>query len=294
MKPFIFAAGATQEATSKFVFTVRDTVRTYLDLINIKRENRELKAKLDQMAALQLKTEELQLENQRLSQILEFKTREPLELVAARVIGYDLSAQYATFRIDRGTKDGIAIGQAVITPQGVAGTILTVESERAQVLVVTDRYSVIDAIVQRSRARGVVEGKSQTTAQLKYLQRTDDVQVGDLVVTSGLDPSLPAGFPIGRVILHQKKPHGITQLVELEPMIDASQLEEVLIVRKVQQPSKTETKVGGLSESAAGAAKSAHLEVHPTLSGQSTCVLEFDLASNGSWDSGMNSRRALL
>lgn len=237
MKPFIYAAGAAQQSTAKVVFLIRDTTRTYLNLIDTKKINRELKAKITDFEAQLAQYQELRLENERLSKILDFKSREPLQLIAARVIGYDLSSQYATFRIDRGLDHGILPGQAVVTPAGVAGTVLTAEPKRSQVLVVTDRYSVIDAIVQRSRARGIVEGKTQTTAQLKYLQRTDDVQPGDLVVTSGLDASLPQGFPIARVISVEKKPHGITQTVELEPMLDASQLEEVLIVLKVNQPS---------------------------------------------------------
>jgi rod shape-determining protein MreC len=244
MRPFIFAAGATQQAASQVVFTIRNTVRTYINLIGTKRENRELKEKLAQMETQMAQFEEVRNENARLNKILDFKSKEGLLLVAARVIGYDLSSQYATFKINRGTDDGVAVGQAVVTPEGVAGTILSVEKSRSQVLVLTDRYSVIDAIVQRSRARGIVEGRTQTTAQLKYLQRTDDVQTGDLVVTSGLDPSLPPGFPIAKVVAVEKKPHGITQIVELEPMLDASQLEEVLVVIKVLGASDADKKVG--------------------------------------------------
>lgn len=246
MQPFVYAAGATQQATSQIVFVIRDTVRTYINLIGTKKENRELKEKLVQMETQLAVLEEIRVENQRLAKILDFKSKEGLELIAARVIGYDLSSQYATFRINRGSDVGIQIGQAVVTPEGVAGTILTVEPKRSQVLVLTDRYSVIDAIVQRSRARGIVEGRTQTTAQLKYLQRTDDVQEGDLVVTSGLDPSLPPGFPIARVIGVEKKPHGITQIVELEPMLDASQLEEVLVVIKVLGANESEKNVAAL------------------------------------------------
>ena len=241
MKPVTMASGYVQLGYSKIVFAVKDTTREYLNLINVKKENRLLKAHQSELEAQLLSLGELKIENARLGTLLDFKGREPLELTAAQVIGFDLSAQYSTVRINRGSLDGLTQGLAVITPKGVVGSILSTEPHISQVLVLTDRYSVIDAIAQRSRARGVVEGRSQKTAQLKYLQRTDDVQVGDAVVTSGLDSVLPAGFPIGKIVSVEKKSFGITQTVTLEPAVDPSQLEEVLVVKKVLTESHART-----------------------------------------------------
>ena len=233
LKPVLAVGSMAQSTYSRLVFIVRDTTQEYLNLVNIKKNNRLLHEKLQELEAQMASFKELQLENKRLNGLLEFKDREPLDLVGARVIGFDLFAQYSTIRINRGVDHGVAVGQGVITPQGVVGSILTVDASSAQVLVLTDRYSVVDAIVQRSRARGIIEGKTQTRAQLKYLQRTDDVETGDLVVTSGLDSSLPAGFPVGKITSIDKKPFGITQYVEVEPMIEPIQLEEVFVIRRV-------------------------------------------------------------
>lgn len=240
LRPVTLVVEYVQLGYSKLVFVVRDTTKEYVNLIDIKKNNRLLHEKVQELETQLAIHNELRAENERLTALLDFKSREPMDLRAARVIGFDLNGQYATVRIDHGSKNGILPGQAVITPKGVVGSILSSEASIAHVLVLTDRYSVVDAMVQRSRARGIVEGKTQTTAQLKYLQRTDDVQSGDLVVTSGLDSTLPQGFPIGKIIAVEKKPFGITQLVELEPMIDASQLEEVFVVLKVhnQEPTK--------------------------------------------------------
>lgn len=239
-KPFTFSAEVIQLGYSKLVFVVKDTTNEYLNLIDIKKENRELKQKLSEIQTQLSVLDEVKNENSRLSNLLEFREREPMSLIAAKVISFDLFSQYATVRINRGTKHGIEVGQAVVTPQGVVGTILSTDSLLSHVLVVTDRYSVVDAIVQRSRARGIVEGKTQTSAQLKYLQRTDDVQVGDIVVTSGLDPVLPQGIPIGKIATVDKKPYGVTQMVEVDPMINASQLEEVFVVTKVNKTNIVE------------------------------------------------------
>ena len=193
LAPILVVSGSVQSGYSKLVFVIRDTATEYLNLINIKKDNRQLKDRLAQYESQLTVLEELRAENMRLSDLLSFKAREPMDLKAGKVIAFDLFSQYATIRINIGTGEGVLPGQAVVTPKGVVGTVLTAQEHASQVLVLTDRYSVIDAMVQRSRARGIVEGRTSTTSQLKYLQRTDDVQVGDIVVTSGLDVILPQG-----------------------------------------------------------------------------------------------------
>jgi rod shape-determining protein MreC len=236
LKPFTMLAGYTEMGYSTFSSGVRNTVSLYLDLINIKKENNRLRHEVSQLHTRLSHIEELKLENERLNGLLGFKTPSAMELVAARVISHDLfEGDHSTIRINRGQADGVAIGQAVMTPEGVVGSILDAQRHFSKVLVLTDRYAVVDARVQRTRARGIVEGKSleNCTLQLKYLERGDDVKAGDLVVTSGLDEIFPKGFPIGEVIKVEKKPYGITQNVEVEPIIDPFRLEEVFVVTKV-------------------------------------------------------------
>ncbi len=119
---------------------------------------------------------------------------------------------------------------AAVTTGGVIGYTFRVENESSQILLLTDRYAVIDAIVQRSRASGLVEGVSRTACKLKYLKRSDDVKVGDLVVTSGLFNIFPKGFPIGTVTSIDKSRYGMTQEVEIKPQIEPLNLEELFIV----------------------------------------------------------------
>lgn len=99
----------------------------------------------------------------------------------------------------------------------------------------SDRYGIIDAIVQRSRARGIVEGRGPDSCKLRYLNRSDDVQVGDLVVTSGLDNIFPKGFPVGVVTGVSKSRYGMTQDIDLKPAINPSILEEMFIVIKLYE-----------------------------------------------------------
>jgi rod shape-determining protein MreC len=237
MRPVHFVAGSVEEGYSSFSNTVRGTTAQYLDLISIKRENEGLKAEKSELTAKLARFDELMLENQRLAKLLDFKSHMPSHILPARVIGQDLfSSQYRTIRIDRGIENGVSKGMAVITPDGVVGYVFAVDSNTAQVLVVTDRYAVVDAVVQRTRARGIIEGKTETTATLKYLHRSDDVQSGDLIVTSGLDNIFPQGFPIGHVTQVERKSYDITQKVEIEPIVRLARLEEVFVMMKTVNP----------------------------------------------------------
>ncbi|MCB0384688.1 MAG: rod shape-determining protein MreC, partial [Bdellovibrionales bacterium] len=152
-----------------------------------------------------------------------------------------------------------------ITTGGVVGYVFRVEAFTAQILLLVDRYAVIDAIVQRSRARGIVEGRSSEGCRLRYLNRSDDVQIGDLVVTSGLDNIFPKGFPIGLVTSVAKSRYGMTQEVEIKPAINASILEEVFVVTNAQNedftPQPGDEPTNGSAEKDNAAEKSSADEV---------------------------------
>lgn len=236
-KPFTFSAGLIQRGYSSFSSGVRGTTAMYIDLINIKVQNRDLQRENAELRAQLGSMTELKMENERLSQLLGFKQTANLELLAARVIGRDLMADHNTISIDRGSDHGLHKNMATITTGGVVGYIFRVEPTTAQILLLTDRYAVTDSIVQRSRVRGLVEGHGRDQVRL-HLRRSDDVQVGDLIVTSGLN-IFPKGFPIGTVTSIDKSRYGVTQEVEIKPVVDSRNLEEVFIVLNMQpEPMK--------------------------------------------------------
>ncbi|MCB0394535.1 MAG: rod shape-determining protein MreC [Bdellovibrionales bacterium] len=228
--PFVTGAGIVQEAYSSFSNGVRGTVSLYVNLVDVKKENRVLKTELGELKARLADLEEIKIENDRLQKLLDFKKDSEMSLLTARVIGYDLMfGQFSTIRISKGDSDGVSVGRAVVTPSGVVGTVHAVSGHFSDVMVLTNRFSAIDSVVQRSRARGVTIGNRSTT-QLRYLQRSDDVQKGDLVVTSGLDNIFPKGYPIGRVTNVEKKSYGITQRVEVRPVVNPYHIEEIYVV----------------------------------------------------------------
>tara|TARA_B100000749_G_C18450098_1_gene475981 strand:- start:8290 stop:9225 length:936 start_codon:yes stop_codon:yes gene_type:complete len=245
LRPFTFTVGLIQNAYSSFSSGVRGTTSLYLNLVDIKRDNRSLMRKNAELRAQLGTMTELKLENERLNQLLEFKTQTKMQLLAGRVVGQDLIPEHSTITINRGTYHGVEQGMAVLTVSGAVGYILQAEMLNSQVILITDRFSAVDALVQRTRARGIVSGISSEACKFNYLKRGDDVAIGDQVVTSGLDNIFPKGFPVGEVIKVEQSEYGVTKDVELRPAVNPNNLEEIFIVLNAAQedflPSEEES-----------------------------------------------------
>ena len=229
-RPFSFLASITQSGFFTFSDGVRANTALYLDLINIKKENQNLRQINQELLSRLEAHNELQKENDRLNQLLDFKSKTKMELVGARVMSKDLVSDHNTIQINKGSHHGLKAGQAVITVGGVVGYIFKPEAFSSQVLLITDRYSVIDGIISRSRSRGIVEGKNSATCTLRYVEKSEDVQPGDVVVTSGLDNIFPKGFPVAKVESVENKTYSVSLKVELKPMVDPDKVEEVFVV----------------------------------------------------------------
>ncbi|HEY8269422.1 MAG TPA: rod shape-determining protein MreC [Pseudobdellovibrionaceae bacterium] len=229
-RPFSLIASLAEEAFYGFSAGVRGTTAMYLDLINIKKSNLELTSKNNELLTRMSEVVEMKNENDRLRALLDFRQSTKLELLSAQVIALDLFADHQTVTINKGTKHGLKAGQAVITVQGVLGYIYRPEALTSNVMLITDRYSVVDGVVQRTRAHGIVEGKNPGTCQLKYVEKTEDVKKGDLVVTGGLDNIFPKGFPVAIVESVERKNFSVSLKVDLKPVVDPYKVEEVFIV----------------------------------------------------------------
>lgn len=230
VKPFSFLTGLVQEGYSSFSSGVRGTTALYLDLIDVKKDNRILLKENQEMRAKLGTMTELELENRRLNELLGFKQRSIMSLLAAKVVGKDLLTEHLTITINRGIEHGVKKNMAVVTVAGVVGYIFRAERLSSHVMLLTDRYAAIDAITQRSRSRGIVEGHNRDACLMHYLRRDDDVKIGDMVVTSGLNNIFPKGFPIGTVTSIKKSRFGMSQEVEIKPVVNALNLEEVFVV----------------------------------------------------------------
>jgi rod shape-determining protein MreC len=229
-QPFTWFISESQNGYSGFTSGVRGTTSMYLNLMGIKKDNMRMQRENEELRAQLGALTELKLENERLNQLLQFKLNTKMRLLASKVIARDLSPDHEWIRINRGYRQGLRKQMGVITVQGVVGYVLSTEMDTAQILVVTDRSAALDALVQRTRARGLVSGKDSNSIRLRYLERADDVAVGDAVVTSGMNGSFPKGFPVGKVTSVRKTDFGISQEALVEPVVMPSNLEEVFVV----------------------------------------------------------------
>lgn len=221
--PFQIAIHWTLDGLSTFYqnyVTLWKTRQEHLSLVD---ENRKLVNTI-------INLRELEQENIRLRNLLQFKENYKLESVMARMIARDVSSEFRAIRINRGSDHGIEPNMPVITAEGVVGRVLRVTGNTSDVVTILDPLSAIDSYIMRSRARGIVEGLTDTLCQLKFALRVDDIQPGDLLLSSGLGGSFPKGIPVGTIIRVTRKTYGITQNVEVRPSVDFTKLEEVMVV----------------------------------------------------------------
>jgi len=136
--------------------------------------------------------------------------------------------------LDKGEKDGITWGMPVINAAGVVGRVVECYPNYAKILLLMDRSCAVDALVQRNRLRGILAGTGGNRCLLRYVEKKQDVQVGDAILASGLGGAYPRGMLLGRVAAIDKKVPGIFQEIEVDPAVDFTRLDEVLLVKTVQ------------------------------------------------------------
>jgi len=214
-----------------FLFTgVKHFWNDYVFLRHVRGENQQLRTSLDLLTEQNVQRQELLLENDRLRKLLLLKERSSAKLISAEVIGRDAIGWLKTILINKGENDNVYKDQAVVTHQGIVGRCIEVADTTSRVLLLTDINSSVDALVQRTRSRGIVEGTGSGMCELKYISGTDDLVEGDLVVTAGLCGIFPKGLSIGTVRTITKKPNELFQSVELEPSSNLNKLEEVSLL----------------------------------------------------------------
>lgn len=213
-------------------FAVVDTWRGYVALRGVRDDNLALRRENIRSRAVEQQAAELRLENDRLRHLLEFADKEaPTRLVVAKVVAVGASPHSHTLRIARGSDDGIVKGAAVISPDGIVGTVAQLTGSYADVQLVVSPLSAVPAITQRTRSRSTVKGTGDIGhCKLEYALRTDDLIDGDLLVTAGGPGFFPQGLPIGRVANVSRKQSGMFLAADVVPAVDFSRLDEVSVV----------------------------------------------------------------
>ncbi len=202
----------------------------YVYLVGAHAENEHLRRRVAELESDVIRLGELEQNNSRLLDQLKFRARLQGEVRGARVVGRDPQHWFRSLIVDLGSDDNLRSGLAVLAPGGVVGRVTELGRTASRVMLLTDNDSGIAAIVQRSRAAGIVQGTREGGCQMNYLRRDVDVKVGDIVVTSGLDGIFPKGVLIGEVVDITLEHRDLLLSARIEPSVRLAELEEVLIV----------------------------------------------------------------
>jgi len=215
--------------------TVSSVIEGYVYLVDVRAENRRLKNALDRVRAENIALEEQARENRRLKELLQLRQRMGGEMVSARVIAKESSRYFRVnrIRIDRGDRDRVRSGMPVISARGLVGQIRRAWGRYADVRLLVDRTSAVDVVVQRTGARAILRGTGESNRYLcrtDYLDRDAEISVGDEIYTSGLGQAFPPSLLVGTVSAVRRREFGLYQEAEVEPAVDFSALDEVLVL----------------------------------------------------------------
>lgn len=193
----------------------------------------ELREQNEQLTAEVAKLTEAEKTAERLEGLLGLQSTYSLESTAARIVGGSSDAWSQTVTIDKGTIDGLEVGMAVCNSGGAIGQIVEVSASSSTVRLLTDENSGISAMVQRSRAQGILQGQPDGTLLLNYVAADSDVSVGDIVITSGLGGVFPKGLPLGTVTSVNRASNATYYTVTVRAQSLAENNEEVLVITSV-------------------------------------------------------------
>jgi len=209
---------------------VQQVWQRHIFLIGLGDDNRRLRKENDQLTNQVVQYREAYYESLRLQKLLGLRDGLKFATVPARVIGSDQKSVLKTILVNRGTAHGLRKDLPVITDQGVVGRIIETSWHVSRVLLLTDANSNIDALIQSNRVQGILQGADATGCVLKYIPKTEDIKVGDVVLSSGLALTFPKGLLLGVVTRADKKDSGLFQKIDVTPAADFSRLEEVLVL----------------------------------------------------------------
>jgi rod shape-determining protein MreC len=223
-------AAPVQKAITRPVHFVRDTWQRYVALVELQAENEALRAELARLEEENLQYREALVTSGQLRRIAEMRRDFEVPLLPADVVGQDASPWFRSLLLDRGRSAEVRSGMPVMVDQGVVGLISATSLHAARAMMILDRRSAVDAMIQRSRARGLVRGLGTGELEFEFMVRGDDVKQGDEVITSGVGGVYPKGLRIGTVTSVKADRSELLHTARVEPSVDFGRLEQVFVM----------------------------------------------------------------
>ena len=216
--------------TDAIFSSVKGTGASYVDVRNAREENLQLREKVDQLTAERNNALERAAELDRLRTQLALPPRPQYRELAANVISRNASLWFRRLTIDRGTLDGVKRDMPVATAGGIVGRVISVGPNFAMVQVITDKHAGVGAMLQSSRAMGEIRGLDNDRCELKNISTSEKVEVGESVVTTGLDRIYPKGLLVGTVESIEADPNAPWHKIVVKPAAPVDRIEHVLVL----------------------------------------------------------------
>jgi len=216
----------------KGVVSVSNFTGNVIKLRSAQKENEKLREEVLIERSILNTFENLIRENETLRTQLNYSRKTSrFALIPAEVVARSPSSFFNEVIIDKGKKDGVFIGKAVISESGLVGRITEVYPSSSKVRLLIDENSSVSVVIKRTNEIGVVSGNSYYLPKLKYISSTSDVRDGDMVITSGISDYFPKGIPVGYIKILPKKELELFYNIDLIPVVDFSKLRFVFVVR---------------------------------------------------------------
>ena len=216
------------------------TSQAWRDLRDLRAQNRDLESLVDKLMVENVRLKEVEAQNEDLRRKLQFAETHPQYILKAaevrgRVIGAEPNNFMSVLIIDLGTRDGIRKGMTVVTERGLAGHIHSVGRNWSKVLLIVDPSSSVSALVQGSRAPGMVSGHIGQDLVMSYIPQEEQIVVGDVILTSGMGGNYPKSLMIGQVIEVQQRDIDTFKQAVIRPSVNFDKLETVLVITSFER-----------------------------------------------------------
>jgi rod shape-determining protein MreC len=210
---------------------IRDFMTAPRDVVRLAQQNEQLEAEVSRLQAQIIELQQENSELEVLSALLDFaRSHSENEYITAAVIGRDISPFLHYVIINRGSDDGLRRGMPVVSSQGLVGRVAAVTADGARVQLITDPDTAINVRIQPSGSEGLLEGSITGDITIGAIPQDANINNGDLVLTSGLGGNYPPDMLIGQISGVRQRPVELFQTASVEPVVDFSQLEIVLVI----------------------------------------------------------------
>ncbi len=210
---------------------ITSTFSNYIYLVNVKKENELLKAKLSELMIQNRILNEKLYEHEQLKRLLRFKETYQVDVIASSVVGKHIDGYSKYIFINVGNADGVKVNDGVANELGLIGKIVEVMNKSSKVLLITDPNNKVSVMNLRTRATGIMSGDGRGGLVVEFYDKLDKVYKDDYFVTSGLGGVYIKGMVVGKVYAYSNNPSDIFQRVYLNPVVNFYTIENLLVIR---------------------------------------------------------------